>query len=234
MTPPDAPGRSSRQALWPGLVLVLAGGAFLLDSLHLLDLHRLLSYWPALLVAAGAARLLTAGPGDSREQLVGGVLLGIGGFLLLRRLGWLHVGWHELWPLLLIGMGVLILARRTGQSGPFADAQRDVRDRQLDLKTALSAQQVRVQAQDFAGGQVEVVMGSLELDLSQADFQRAVLEVSLVMAGLVLRLPPDCRLRVAASTVLGQVEDRTSPQAATVRELEIRGSLVLAGLTVRS
>ncbi|HLO96675.1 MAG TPA: hypothetical protein VK195_20395, partial [Burkholderiaceae bacterium] len=90
-----------------------------------------------------------------------------------------------------------------------------------------------VHSADFSGGQVQAVLAGVELDLSQAGFQRAVLEVSVVMAGLELRLPPDCRLRVTASSVLGQVEDKTPALASAGRELEIRGSLVMGGITVR-
>ncbi len=231
MNPQVTPGRPSRHQLWLGLALVLAGGAFLLDNLHFLEIRRILPFWPVLLMALGAARLLTAAPGDRQEQVFGGVLLGIGAFLLLRRLGWLHMEWRDLWPLVLIGVGVLVMTR---PSGSFGSAQRQSTARQLDVKAVLSGQQVRVQSQDFVGGQVQVVLGGVELDLSQAGFERAVLEVSLVMSGLELRLPPDCRLRVTASSVLGQVEDKTRPPATAVRELELRGSVVLGGITVRN
>lgn len=234
MNAPVTPRRSSRHQLWLGLALVLAGGAFLLDNLHLLELRRVLPFWPVLLMALGGARLLTAAPGDKGEQVVGGVLLGAGGFLLLNRMGWLHMEWRELWPLVLIGLGVMVMTtRQAGPSGPFGKASHDLHDRQLDVKAVLSGQQVRVHAADFVGGQVQVVLGHVELDLSQAGFQRAVLDISLVMGGLELRLPPDCRLRVTASSVLGQVEDKTHPPATAGRELELRGSLVLGGVTVR-
>lgn len=222
-----------RHQLWVGLALILAGGVFLLDNFHLVELRRILPFWPVLLMAFGAARLLTATPGDKGEQVVGGVLLGVGTVLLLKRLGWWHMDWRDLWPLMLIGMGVLVLSRRPGQSGPFSQRSQDLRDPQLHLKAVLSGQQVRVQSPDFTGGTVEVVLGGAELDLTQAGFQRAVLDVSLVLAGLEVRLPPDCRLRVTASSVLGQVEDKTRPLASATRELEIRGSLVLGGITVR-
>jgi len=225
--------RAARHQLWLGLALVLAGGAFLLDNLHFLELRRILPFWPVLLVALGAARLLTAAPGDKGEQIVGGLLLGVGSLLLLRRLGWLHLEWRDLWPLVLIGLGVLVMTRQPGRGGPFGQVNREVHDRQLDVKAVLSGQQFRVQTPDFAGGQVQAVLAGVELDLSQAGFQRAVLDVSVVMAGLELRLPPDCRLRVTASSVLGQVEDKTHPLPGASRELELRGSLVLGGITVR-
>lgn len=233
----STPSRAARHQLWLGLALVLAGGAFLLDNLHFLELRRILPFWPVLLVALGAARLLTAAPGDKGEQLVGGLLLGVGGLLLLRRLGWLHLEWRDLWPLVLIGAGVLVMTRQPGQASVFGKAfgsvSQDSLDRRLDVKALLSGQQIRVQSQDFAGGHLQAVLAGVELDLSQAGFQRAVLEVSVVMAGLELRLPPDCRLRVTASSVLGQIEDKTQPLAQASREVELRGSLVLGGITVR-
>ncbi len=233
----NTPTRAARHQLWLGLTLVLAGGAFLLDNLHFLELRRILPFWPVLLVALGAARLLTAAPGDKGEQLIGGLLLGVGSLLLLRRLGWLHMEWRDFWPLVLIGAGVLVMTRRPDQAGVFGKAfgsvSQDSLDRQLDVKAVLSGQQIRVQSQDFVGGQLQAALAGVELDLSQAGFQRAVLEVSVLMAGLELRLPADCRLRVTASSVLGQIEDKTQSLPQASRELELRGSLVLGGITVR-
>ncbi|MBB2485951.1 hypothetical protein H5407_12040 [Mitsuaria sp. WAJ17] len=233
MSTGNTPTRAARHQLWLGLALVLAGGVFLLDNLHFLELRRILPFWPVLLVALGAARLLTAAPGDKGEQIVGGLLLGLGSLMLLRRLGWLHMEWRDFWPLVLIGLGILVMTRQPSRGGPFGQVNRDVHDRQLDVKAVLSGQQFRVQTPDFVGGQVQAVLAGVELDLSQAGFERAVLEVSVVMAGLELRLPPDCRLRVTASSVLGQVEDKTQPLPGASRELELRGSLVLGGITVR-
>lgn len=236
---PSSPRRAPSHQLWLGLALVFAGCAFLLDSLHLFELRRYLPFWPVLIIALGAARLLTAAPNDKGEQVVGGVLLAIGCFLLFRRLGWLHMDFRDLWPLFLIGVGGMLLTRRPGpagvpgKAGLFGRGQHDHQAGPLDVKAVLSGQQVRVQAQDFTGGQMQVALGGVELDLSQAGFQRAVIDVSLVMAGLELRVPTDCRVRVTASSVLGQVEDKTQPPLAAARELEVRGSLVLGGITIR-
>lgn len=229
----NTPTRAARHQLWLGLALVLAGGAFLLDNLHFLELRRILPFWPVLLVALGAARLLTAAPGDKGEQVVGGLLLGLGSLLLLRRLGWLHMEWRDLWPLVLIGLGVLVMTRQPGRGGPFGQLRQDVHERQLQVRALLSGQQIRVQSADFMGGQLQATLAGVELDLSQAGFQHAVLDVAVVMSGLELRLPQDCRLRVTATSVLGQVEDKTQPLPGATRELELRGSLVLGGITVR-
>ena len=69
---------------------------------------------------------LTDTPGYSAEArrvgrrndalLIGGALIAVGLFMLLGEFSWMHwVGWgmaHMLWPLLLIGAGALLLARR--------------------------------------------------------------------------------------------------------------------------
>jgi hypothetical protein len=48
--------------------------------------------------------------------LIGGALVAVGLFMLLGEFSWMQwVGWsmaHMLWPLLLIGAGALLLARR--------------------------------------------------------------------------------------------------------------------------
>jgi hypothetical protein len=58
-------GGSSRFPVAP-VVLIALGVIFLLDNLDLLDLHRLLRYWPVLLIALGAYMLyLRMSPADA-------------------------------------------------------------------------------------------------------------------------------------------------------------------------
>src|SRR3989442_6430356 len=81
-----------------GVLLVSLGVLFLLDNLGLIEVRTLIrTYWPLLLVAWGAARLLF---GRGSEQLLGGFAIVGGGILLGNQLlGWGLGIWQLLWPL---------------------------------------------------------------------------------------------------------------------------------------
>ncbi len=96
-------GRSSRE-LWWGVILIGVGLFFALDSVFLVDVGPMWDYWPVILIVVGARKLLT---GQEFEDRKCGVWLAmIGSWLLLANLG--LFGGH-LWPLLLIGIGGVLI-----------------------------------------------------------------------------------------------------------------------------
>src|SRR2546425_9627600 len=110
-----------------GVLLVSLGVLFLLDNLGLIEVRTFIrTYWPLLLVAWGAGRLLF---GRGSEQLLGCFAVVVGGILLGNQLlGWGLGIWQLLWPMFLIAFGILILAharwpqRRPGAAGVPASA----------------------------------------------------------------------------------------------------------------
>jgi hypothetical protein len=86
-----------------GLLLILAGTAFLIDRFDLVDVHR---WWPMFLIALGVSRLL------SGKQPWGGVWLVLVG--LWCQAAVLHVygtSFGSSWPLLLIALGATMVLR---------------------------------------------------------------------------------------------------------------------------
>ena len=97
-------GRETRSGLvWGGLI-TLVGLALLLDHLGIVEVERLYRFWPLLLVFFGAGYLFT------HSGKIWGVLLIIAGAILqLNRLGITHLGLGDLWPLLIIALGVALM-----------------------------------------------------------------------------------------------------------------------------
>ncbi len=98
---------------WTGLAVTLLGAGFLSQNLGVFDPARYLRTWwalPILLVALGGLvttlRLALAGvhPWAVIGSLIGTVTVGIVGFVAL-----LGIGWNLLTPLILIGIGILLV-----------------------------------------------------------------------------------------------------------------------------
>src|SRR3954471_5208946 len=87
----------SAERLVPALVLIGIGALFLLNNLHIVYVHEILRYWPAILIAVGIVKLVDSS--DSGGRAAGGVLIGIGAVLMARAFGYLDVSIGDLWPL---------------------------------------------------------------------------------------------------------------------------------------
>src|SRR5262249_18024766 len=138
-----------------------------------------------------------------------GIFWAVIGFLfLLGSFGIIRMTFRELWPILLIGIGALmlwraVLVRRGGpclwNPGP-ADAEGPAEANTTSSNSALSAKAIlggverRIISQDFRGGDVTAIMGGCNLDFRSALIKppnQAVLEVFALFGGIEIRVPED-------------------------------------------
>ncbi|MCU1350394.1 MAG: transrane protein [Acidobacteria bacterium] len=124
----DTQRRVDTDALFWGLILIGAGTLFLLDRLRIGDIHNgIHHYWPMFLVAMGASRIV------NRRRFWSGVwLLIVGAWLQATVLHVNGLSWHSSWPLLLIGLGAMMVlrtlfegARRNRNDGSAEEARHD-------------------------------------------------------------------------------------------------------------
>jgi len=94
--------------VWLGALFVALGVLWLLDNMRLVDSERILEWWPVLLIAFGAVKLMD----PVRRRPFGGWLFIIAGaWILAHNLGYVGWGVWELWPLILIALGARIVWR---------------------------------------------------------------------------------------------------------------------------
>jgi hypothetical protein len=95
-------------------------------------------------------------------ELVGLTLIGLGFLFLLDRLGWFRFSWSLVWPILLIGIGALVLIGATGRGRMGGEervaVQRDATD-QLELDLRVGAGRFSV-----AGGATGLVEARSDAD----------------------------------------------------------------------
>ena len=100
--------------VWAG-ILIWAGVVLLAENLRILDRFEMLNTWALISMGAGLIVLLEAGIRTLvpayRRPVVGTIILGV--ILLAIGVGDL-VSWDMVWPLVLIGIGVIILLRGLG------------------------------------------------------------------------------------------------------------------------
>ena len=95
--------------LFSGFVFLAIGLVFLLGNMGFLNVHSILRFWPVILIAGGILKMV-----ESRDEyrtgsgvfwIVVGLLFLMGNFNILR------IAFRDLWPVVLIGLGVSMLWR---------------------------------------------------------------------------------------------------------------------------
>jgi len=98
------------QLVWGGVLLIL-GAALLLSNLDILQIDSVWSYWPLIIVAIGIGKLVTA---ETPRERGGGIwMIFLGAWLYISVFKVFGFGFHDSWPILLVGVGVSMVVKST-------------------------------------------------------------------------------------------------------------------------
>jgi predicted membrane protein len=231
-------GRRGSSGLFWGALFVLGGVALLLDHMGYISVDRLWRFWPLLLVGAGIPNVMR------REHRLWGILLITGGVLFqLNELGIAHFRWNDVWPILLIATGLLLMwgaiEARKGPSAPPVGG---------DPRTTLSEAAVfggverRVTSQDFQGGHISAIFGGVEIDLTDAGMQadEATLEINAIFGGVEIRVPETWQIAFRGTPIFGGISDKTRVGRTTDlndprrKVLILTGSVIFGGVEIKN
>jgi len=241
--------REGVPAQWiPALALIAVGAIFFLNNLNIIAFHDIFVYWPVALVAWGIFKVVDQP--DTKDKVVGAILIGIGGILLMGNLGIPHMGWGDLWPLILIAVGVLLLTDRlTGYSTGWATkgdrranwgGKFNWRSGKLHESAVFWGGKRVIVDPDFQGGKVECVFGGFDIDLRGAGMERdyAVLKVDAVFGGAEIKVPTTWEVDMQGSGVFGGFVDETQHPDRRLnpnpKRLIVKGGAVFGGVAVKN
>lgn len=241
------------QALIPGVILVGLGALFLLGNLHIIHSVDWIAYWPVILIAIGLVQLVDA---EHSHRRVGGVIcLVLGGLFLGDNLGYLDFG-QWIWPLILIGAGVMMLLNRTGWAPQFWQggryrvggtfraggaggySSRPYGPNLVNEFAIFGGSKRVVTNPDFQGGHVSCIFGGVNLDLTAAGMvgNTAVLDISTLWGGVTVRIPASWNVEVRGIGIFGGFSDHTfhPPVTPETKRLIVRGGAVFGGVNIKN
>ena len=220
-----------------GVILVAAGGLVLLETLNVADTGGLFKWIPSLFILLGVWRLVA---GRFRNLAGPVVIIVIAGFV---QLALLDVDMGDLWPVVLIVLGLAILFG----GGRLRRRIRHSEDNNsVDALAIMGGSEKRITSQDFTGGQVTAVMGGVDIDLREAAIidRPATVDVTAVMGGVDFKVPSDWNVRIDVLPVMGGADDERKERSRRATEdtdnfaddtphLVITGIAVMGGVSVK-
>ncbi len=219
----------------PGwLILIMVGTFFLMDQMIPgLDIHRFI--WPAIIIVVGLVMLIRP-----------------------KKPYWMDPGCQGRWRHRDIERWQRRRARRgypgmqnfsgnpfENQPGNPADSttgagyssQSFSSEDYIDATTVFGGIHKNILSKNFKGGDLTIFMGGAELNLSQADIQgTATLDITQIMGGTKIIVPPNWEVRSQLTSVFGNIEDKRQNISATNPDkvLIIDGSSVFGGIEIKN
>ncbi len=192
------------------LVLIMVGGAFLISDFYP-ELAIKHLLWPVLVILFGLAMIFK--PKRSRFR----------GNRFKHREHWKRMQeYHE------------------QKKNYYYDTATVNTDETLESVTFMGGVKKKITTQNFKGGEVTVIFGGAEIDLSQADIQnQATLEITQVFGGTKLIVPAHWEIKSELVSIFGSIEDKRVMQPAPStgepkKILLLRGTTVFGGTDIKS
>jgi predicted membrane protein len=229
-------GRGRAFGLLPGLALILLGTLVLLGHMGIISVERVWRFWPLLLVLLGVVRFI-----ECRNRVFAALLILFGAGLLLSNLGYVRFSWDDIWPILLIGLGLSLIWSRL-EMPKLPTASSGGGPNSINEFAMFGGVERRISTSAFAGGSVSATFGGVELDFRSADIEgeEAVVLVDAVFGGIELVVPERWMVIYEGQSIFGGYSDETRPPLPDVpgapprKRLILRGRAVFGGISVKN
>ena len=217
-----------------GVVLVLFGLSMLGRSLNIFssEVEDILFSWPMLLIVLGGVFLFAG-----NQNVTGVILLLIGIVFLLPRFIDIPFSLREVfWPVLFIGVGLLILTKTlTRSTTQGVDSGGDT----IDDVAILGGNERRITSKSFKGGKVTSIFGGSQLNFSEAALAdgNSVIDLFSMFGGCTLIVPKDWEVKVEVTSILGGFADKRvawETDNTKNKVLVIRGMAIFGGGEIKT
>lgn len=228
MSTPDA-ASPVRNRTTLGLVLIVVGLVFSLDSAGVLHTDGLGHWWPLFLIGIGIVKVRQ--PREDGQRAAGVAFLLLGGLFQLT----IVLSFGASWTLLMVAVGVFLLWQ--GIEGPRGDAVTVSESPYLSDMALIGYLKRSHQSANFRGGSVTAVMGGVELDLRRAALTSgtAHLDVVAFWGGIEIKVPPTWTVDARVVPLMGAFENKVdSPAVSGGPRLVVRGHAIMGAVVIGS
>lgn len=215
-----------------GVFLVLIGTSLLIDRLGLIlpfdvDVWRIVGlFWPTILVYWGVKAYMES------NKTLGLILISLGSLLFLNDI-FDYNFFSIFWPLLIITWGISIMVKKDSVTNVSSGEKSDDYIRET---IAFWGSETKATSKNFTGGELNISFGGMELDLREIDVKKdnAKLHVNVAFGGADITVSKDCHVKTTGTGILGGWENNTTKPENPKYTLEIGGTALLGGVTIKN
>lgn len=220
------------------LVFIAGGGIFLMRNFGMLDFNipvKLIS-WRLIPLIIGINALLRKDYINGIIAITIAVAFYIPDFLTAAE----RTQYYKLWPLLLVGVGLTILAKYMFPQ-QFDNFKTQLATEDLNYvneSNIMAGSSSKFVTKNFIGGKINCVMGGSELNLTEADLQtNSSLRVFIIMGGVEMRIPKEWNVKLDVLPIMGGVDDQITKFPENVvdksKVLVISGYVIMGGIEIK-
>lgn len=230
-----------------GLILIALGAVLMFNTMGLVDwpVSTYIFSWKTLLILIGVVLI-----NNKQRKVAGTILIVLGVTFWIPSIFDVNIHFHQVfWPLVLIGVGILVISRRGNIPGkPNFDKKKwkhhfggytTYQDDFINDISIFGGGHKKVDSKNFKGGNLTSVFGGSEINMigSEMDTEGCVIDVFTLFGGTTLILPNTWKVQIDAVSILGGFNDKrrvASSELDKSKTLVIKGMVMFGGIEIKS
>lgn len=199
----------NKNYIW-GIILIIVGVVFGLNSLELTNINIFFKGWWTLLIIIPSLQGLIEG----KEMKSSLICLIVGLLLLLnsRNIISFDLIWKLFFPIVIVSVGISLLLN----NNDIKNVNKEINDlSKKKLKNSITAtfseQKIDYNNEKFTGAEINSIFGSVELDLNKALITKDILiNVTNIFGGTDIIVPKNVKVISKHNSIFGGVENKLS------------------------
>lgn len=224
------------------ILLIVAGGLLFLETFDIVDfsIKHFIFNWKTLLIAIGLIIVFA-----SEQRTTGYILVGLGLVFWIPYFFDYSIRLHQVfWPLVLIGVGLVILTRRNvhtrmGRSRKTLSEDGTIETDYLDDVSIFGGGVKRYSSQNLKGGNITAIFGGSEIDLTSSKMsdEGTVVDVFTMFGGTKFVVPGHWQVKSEAVSLFGGFTDKRHikpSEEVSEKVLLIKGLVLFGGVEIKN
>lgn len=218
-----------------GLGILALGLLWTLDNLDVLESEPITRWWPVVLIIIGLVQLLNRRGNASRGGPI--VLVLVGTLLLVRRLDLIDLSIGDLIPLGIALLGAKLIWEALGRGRVARAGAPGDPDSTVHAFAMMAGVRHQSISPSFRGGDVNAIMGGVELNLRDAKVvtgEMPVIEAFAMWGGVEIIVPPNWKIVGNVLPLMGAFEDNTRHNGEPGPTMTVRGTAIMGSIEVKN
>jgi predicted membrane protein len=221
-----------------GFVIILSGCILLLHQMNLIpqNISGILISWQMLLILIGLFNVLFW-----QGRIAGYILILIGLFFLLPEFFILPDHYRKMfWPIIVMAIGFLILARYFGRRNEKGGPAKVMQGNEyIDEVNIFSGSEKQISIRNFKGGRITSVFGGSEINVRDCEPAPGehYIEIFCLFGGTEVTVPSDWHIINKVSSVFGGLSDKRKQLSDKESDPEITfvftGTVIFGGVEIK-
>ena len=218
--------------LW-GLVLVILGIVFGLNSLEITNINVFFDGWWTLFIIVPCFINLFKEKDKTGDIIC--LVIGLALFLGCQDIVRFVLIWKLIIPFILVAIGVSLIFKDTIKHNFKQQIQKLNNANEKEYCSTFGGQTIDFSNENFEGCSISSVFGGVKCDLREAIINEdAIINASAIFGGITIRVPSDVNVKISSTPIFGGVSDERKKKTKDAKvTIYIKATCMFGGIEIK-